>query len=158
MEKAVIYARYSPGSKQTEQSIEGQVRDIESYCKANNYNIIGRYYDRKLTGRNDKRLEFKRLLKDSQKQLFKYVVVWQFDRFARNRYESAVHKNTLKKNGVKVLSAKEHIADDPSGILMETMLEGMAEYYSAELSQKIKRGMYEGFQKGHNAGGARCWI
>jgi len=157
MEKVVIYARYSPGSRQTEQSIEGQVRDIEAFCKSKDYTIIGRYYDKAITGKTDKRPEFQRMLKDSSKQLFKYVVVWQLDRFARNKYESAVHKNTLKKNGVRVLSAKENITDDPAGIMLETMLEGMAEYFSAENRVKVLRGMNESFLKGYALGGTKCY-
>ena len=151
MEKAVIYARYS-SDKQTEQSIEGQVRECEVFAKAKGYSIIGKYIDRALTGKVDKRPDFQRMMKDSGKRLFDYVIVYQLDRFARNRYDSAHYKHLLKKNGVKVLSAKENIADDPSGILMETVLEGMAEYYSAELAQKVRRGMFEGFLKGHTSG------
>ena len=60
------------------------------------------------------------------------MTVWKLDRFARNRYDSAHYKTLLKKNGVKVISAKETIANGSEGILLESVLEGMAEYYSAE--------------------------
>ncbi len=93
------------------------------------------------------------MIKDSSKHLFDAVLVWKTDRFARNRYDSAIYKNALKKNGVKVLYAKENIPDGPEGIILESMLEGMAEYYSAELSQKIKRGMRESAHKCHVTGG-----
>ena len=156
MEKAVIYARYS-SDKQTEQSIEGQVRECENFAKSKGISIIGKYFDRAMSGKADKRPDFQRMVKDSNKKLFDYILVYQLDRFARNRYDSAHYKMLLKKNGVKVLSAKENIADDPSGILMETVLEGMAEYYSAELAQKVKRGHYESFLKGNNQGGGRCF-
>lgn len=155
MEKAVIYARYS-SDKQTEQSIDGQIRECQKFAESKGYSIIGEYIDRALTGKVDKRPDFQRMVKDSAKGLFDYVIVYQLDRFARNRYDSAHYKHILKKNGVKVLSAKENITDDPSGILMETMLEGMAEYYSAELAQKVKRGQYEGFLKGHSSG-SNCY-
>ncbi|MDR0855913.1 MAG: recombinase family protein [Clostridiales bacterium] len=81
------------------------------------------------------------------------VLVYQLDRFARNRYDSANYKAKLKKNGVRVLSAKENITDDASGILVEGMLESMAEYYSAELSQKVRRGINESLLKGNFIGG-----
>lgn len=81
------------------------------------------------------------MIEDSKRKGFQYVLVYQLDRFARNRYDSATYKAKLKKNGVRVLSAKENIADDASGILIEGVLESMAEYYSAELSQKVKRGI-----------------
>lgn len=136
----VIYARFS-SHNQTEQSIEGQIKVCKEYAKRNNYNIIGTYIDRALTGTSDKRPDFQRMIADSNKKQFEGVLVYQLDRFSRNRYDSATYKNKLRKNGVRVFSAKENISDDASGLLMESVLEGMAEYYSAELSQKVKRGM-----------------
>lgn len=136
----VIYARYS-SHNQTEQSIEGQIATCREYAKRNNYTIVGEYIDRALSGTNDNRPEFKRMIEDSNKKYFNGVLVYQLDRFARNRYDSATYKNKLKKNNVKVFSAKENISDDASGVLMESLLEGMAEYYSVELSQKVTRGM-----------------
>lgn len=81
------------------------------------------------------------MIADSDKHTFDGILVYQLDRFARNRYDSAIYKAKLKKNGVRVLSAKENITDDASGILIEGVLESMAEYYSVELAQKIHRGM-----------------
>lgn len=136
----VIYARFSSHS-QTEQSIEGQLKVCYEYAKNNGYTVIGEYIDRAQSGTTDNRLEFQRMISDSDKHTFEGVLVYQLDRFARNRYDSAINKSKLKKNGVRVISAKENISDDPSGILVEGVLESMAEYYSAELSQKIHRGM-----------------
>lgn len=152
METAVIYARYSC-SNQTEQSIEGQIRVCEDFAQRKNIVIVGSYIDRATTGTNDKRPEFQKMIKDSAKNNWNYVIVYQLDRFARNRYDSAIYKTKLKANNVKVLSAQENISDDASGILMESVLEGMAEYYSKELSQKTKRGMFENRQKGLFQGG-----
>lgn len=134
--KVVIYARFSSHS-QTEQSIEGQLKVCYDYAKSNNYTVIGEYIDRAQSGKFDNRLEFQKMISDSDKHNFGGVLVYQLDRFARNRYDSAIYKAKLKKNGVRVLSAKENITDDASGILVEGVLESMAEYYSAELSQKI---------------------
>lgn len=103
--------------------------------------MVAEYIDRATTGTNDDREQFQKMIEDSNKKCFEFVLVYQLDRFARNRYDSATYKNKLKKNGVRVISAKENISDDASGILMESVLEGMAEYYSVELSQKVKRGM-----------------
>ena len=138
--RVVIYARYSSHS-QTEQSIEGQLQVCYEYVKNNGYTVIGEYIDRAQSGTTDNRAEFQRMIVDSNKHTFDGVLVYQLDRFARNRYDSAVNKSILKKNGVRVLSARENITDDASGILVEGVLESMAEYYSAELSQKIRRGM-----------------
>ncbi len=143
---AVIYARFSSHS-QREQSIEGQLKTCYKFAADNGYTVIGEYIDRAQSGTNDNRAEFQRMIADSDKHIFNAVLVYQLDRFAQNRYDSAINKAKLKKNGVRVISARENIADDASGILVEGILESMAEYYSAELSQKIHRGMSLNAQK-----------
>lgn len=138
--KAVIYARYS-SDNQREESIEGQIRDCMSYAEYNDIQIVGNYIDRALSAKTDNRPNFQKMIKDSAKQMFDAIIVWKLDRFARNRYDSAYYKNILKKNGVRVISAKETISQGAEGILLESLLEGMAEFYSAELAEKVNRGM-----------------
>lgn len=75
--------------------------------------------------------------KDSERKLFDIVLVWKLDRFARNRYDSARYKTQLKKNSVKLMSATEAISDGLEGIILESVLEGCAEYYSADLAEKL---------------------
>ena len=140
MKNAVIYARFSSHA-QNEQSIEGQLAECYNFAQRNDLRITHEYIDRALTGATDKRPEFLQMIEDSKRKGFQYILVYQLDRFARNRYDSATYKAKLKRNGVRVLSAKENITDDASGILIEGVLESMAEYYSAELSQKVKRGI-----------------
>ena len=154
--RAVIYARFSSHT-QTEQSIEGQLRECYDYAKRHDLLIVGEYIDRALTGTTDKRPNFLQMIDDSKKKTFDYVLVYQLDRFARNRYDSANYKAKLKKNGVRVLSAKENITEDASGILIEGVLESMAEYYSAELSQKVRRGIRESLSKGYFIGGYKLF-
>ena len=151
--KAVIYARYS-SDNQREESIEGQLRECKEYAEKNGITVLSSYIDRALSAKTDNRPEFQRMIKDSAKRLFDIVIVWKLDRFARNRYDSAHYKAILRKNGVKVVSAKEAIAEDSTGILLESLLEGYAEFYSAELSEKILRGMKENALKCKYNGGA----
>lgn len=152
MKTAVIYARYSSDS-QTEQSIDGQLRVCTEYAKSHDILILDTYIDRAMTGTNDNRPDFQRMIKESNRKQWNYVIVYKFDRFSRNKYETAMHKKTLKDNGVKVVSATEFVPDTPEGIIFESMLEGYAEYYSAELSQKIRRGNNESRRKGNLTGG-----
>lgn len=135
----VIYARYSSHG-QNEQSIEGQLKECREYASRNGYTIIAEYIDRAKTGTKDDREQFLKMIEDSKKKNFSGVLVYQLDRFARNKYDSAIYKKQLKDVGIRVLSAKENISNDPAGMMLETVLEGMAEYYSMELSQKIVRG------------------
>ena len=152
--KAVIYARYSSDS-QREESIEGQIRECTAFAEKNGITVLRHYIDRAFSAKTDNRPEFQNMIKDSGKKLFDTVIVWKLDRFARNRYDSARHKTTLKKNGVKVVSATEAIADGSVGIMMETILEGMAEYYSVDLSEKVVRGMTDNALKCMFNGGTK---
>ncbi len=149
---AVIYARYS-SDNQREESIEGQLRECTAFAEKNGITILRHYIDRAFSAKTDNRPEFQNMIKDSSKKLFDMIIVWKLDRFARNRYDSARYKATLKKNGVKVVSATESISDGAEGILLESMLEGMAEYYSADLSEKVVRGMTENALKCKYNGG-----
>lgn len=149
---AVIYARYS-SDRQTEQSIEGQLHDCYEFAKKRNFTVIKEYIDRAMSGRYDDRPDFQQMIKDAAKHQFQYIIVWKLDRFARNRYDSAIYKHKLKQHGVKVLSAMEGISEEPEGVILEAILEANAEYYSANLAQNVRRGMRESAQKGNSTGG-----
>ena len=124
---AVIYARYS-SDNQREESIEGQIRECTAYAEKNGITIVKHYIDRAISAKTDNRPQFQQMIKDSDKKLFDIVLVWKLDRFARNRYDSARYKTRLKKNGVKLMSATEIISEGPEGIILESVLEGYAEY------------------------------
>ena len=145
--KTIIYARYSSDS-QREESIEGQLRECKAFAEKQGITVLTSYIDRALSAKTDNRPEFQRMVKDSGKKLFDVVIVWKLDRFARNRYDSAHYKALLRKNGVKVVSATEPISQDSTGILLESLLEGYAEFYSAELAEKVKRGIMENALRG----------
>ena len=139
---AVIYARYSSHA-QNDASIEQQITACRQYADSHGFTVVGEYHDRALSGTSDKRPEFLRMIRDSARKKWERVIVYKLDRFARNRYDSATYKARLKKNGVFVVSAMEPIPEGPEGILLESILEGSAEYYSANLSQNVLRGMYD---------------
>ena len=147
--RLVAYYRYSGGSQQTEQSIEGQRRDCEAYARQHGLTIVHEYIDRHISGRGvESRLAFQQMIADSSKHLFDLVICWKTDRFARNRYDSAVYKKKLRDNGVRILYAAESSVEGPEGIILEGLMESLAEYYSAELAQKMRRGMRESALKG----------
>ncbi len=159
MKYAVIYARYSC-ERQTEQSIEGQLRICNEFAEKNDLRIVDTYIDRAMTGTNDHRPEFQRMLSDSDKpQIWDIVLVYALDRFGRNSIEVAVNKQRLKKNNKILISATQRTSmnidgsQNLDGIILENVMIGLAEYYSAELSQKIRRGMNESRQKGNYTGG-----
>jgi DNA invertase Pin-like site-specific DNA recombinase len=138
----VIYARYS-SDNQREESIEGQLRECAAFARKNDIHVIGNYIDRAFSAKTDNRPEFQRMIRESARKAYDVVIVWKLDRFSRNRYDSAKYKAALKKNNVRVVSATEAISDGAEGIILESVLEGMAEYYSADLAEKVTRGHTE---------------
>lgn len=140
--KAVIYARYS-SHNQREESIEGQLRICHDYAIREGIQIVGEYIDRAQSATTDKRVDFQRMIKDAKKECFSLVLVYNLDRFARNRYDSAKYKAILKKHGVTLKSVTQAIPDGPDGIILESVMEGLNEYYSANLARNVKRGLTE---------------
>lgn len=149
---AVVYARYS-SHRQGEQSIEGQLAEAHKYANEHDLKIIHEYIDRAMTGRNDNREAFQQMLKDTSKKQFDTIILWKIDRFGRNREEIAFNKYRCKKNGVKVVYVAESIPDSPEGVILESVLEGMAEYYSLQLSQNVQRGQRASAEKCQSFGG-----
>ena len=149
---AVIYARFSSHS-QREQSIEGQLHDCYEYARRNELNIVGEYIDRAISGMTDDRPDFQRMIADAPKKQFQRIIVWKLDRFARNRYDSAIYKHKLKQHGVRVVSAMENVGEGDESILLEALMEASAEYYSLDLKKKIRRGQRETIAKGRWCGG-----
>ena len=148
-----IYARYSNGPNQTDQSIEGQVADCRAYAERNGIQIVEIYADRHISGKSIVgRNEFQRMLHDAEQHRFECVIVWKIDRFGRDRQDIAISKMKLKKAGVRLMYAEEAVPEGPEGIILESVLEGLAEYYSADLRQKILRGMRETAKKGQYCG------
>ena len=149
---AVIYARYS-SDKQTENSIDGQLRICREYCESKGLKVVGEYIDRAMSGTDDNRPDFQKMIRDAEKQKFAFVIVYRFDRFMRNRYDSAIYKKKLEQVGVRVLSTAEQIGDGDEGIILESIYEAMDEAYSRRLSRIVKRGMRETAEKGLWTGG-----
>lgn len=154
MISAAVYARYSKGSHQSEQSIEGQLAAAEKYAAAHDMKIVAAYCDRFISGRSDDRAEFQRMLRDSSRKCWSVLITWKTDRIGRNREELAINKSKLKHNGVKICTVAEAIPDTPEGIILESVLEGFAEYFSAQLSANVRRGMIESAKKGQVVGPA----
>ena len=152
--KAVIYARYSSHA-QREESIEGQLRVCYEYAAREGISVIEEYIDRAISGTTDDRPAFRRMISDSASRNFDIVLVYAVDRFARDRYAAATYRHELKKHGVKIVSVTQPLSDGPESILLEAMLEGLAEYYSANLARGVKRGMRENALKCLSVGGPR---
>ena len=154
MKKAGVYARVSSEEQTHGYSLDAQIEAIRDYCAGKGYEVSGEYVDAGYTGRNDKRPQFRKLLVDAQDGLFEAVIVHKFDRFARNRAQSVIHKALLRDIGIPVLSVSEPTdPDNPSSIITEGILEVVAEWYSANLGQEVRKGRTKGAKLGKYMGG-----
>ena len=139
---AVAYCRFS-SDNQREESIDAQLRAIREYAKHNNIEITKVYKDEAKSATTDDRPQFLKMISDSKLGEFDAIIVHKLDRFSRNRYDSAVYKKKLKDNGVTLISVLEHLDGSPESIILESLLEGMAEYYSKNLAREVMKGMKE---------------
>ena len=152
--RAAVYCRYS-SDNQTYSSIEAQLFAIEQYCKNNNIIIVEKYIDAAKSATTDQRPAFQRMISDSAKKLFDVVVVHKLDRFSRNRYDSAIYQRELRRNGVTLRSVLENFDDSPESIILQSLLEGMSEYYSVNLGREVMKGQRQTALKcKHNGGSA----
>lgn len=138
MKTAVLYARYS-SHNQREVSIEDQLRVCTEYCAREGIDVLGVYHDSAMTGTNDRRPDFQRMIANAPES--DYIVVYMMERFSRDKYDAPIYKQQLERKGVRVLSALEFIPDTPEGVMIEKMIEGQAAYYSLKLSRDVLRGM-----------------
>ena len=153
MKKACIYARFSSDNQRNE-SIDAQIRAIRDYCSSHDLVVTKTYIDQALSGTStDDRVQFLQMIDDSKNGLFDYVLVHKLDRFARNRYDQAIFERKLNDNNVKIISVLEQFNDSPESVILKSVLSGMNEYYSLNLSREVKKGMYENFHNGQHAGG-----
>ena len=150
--KAAIYARYS-SDNQRDESIDAQVRAINEYANKSEITVVSIYIDEARSATSDNRPNFLKMMKDSEMRLFDLVLVHKLDRFSRNRYDSAFYKNLLKTNGVRVVSVLEQLDDSPESIILESVLEGMSEYFSKNLSREVMKGMKETALQCRHTGG-----
>lgn len=150
--RAVIYARFS-SNNQREESIDAQIRECTKYAENNGYVIVNSYCDSAKSGTSAEREQFQKMVTDSEEQDFSYVIVHKLDRFSRDKYDSVHYKKRLRNNNVRVVSCLEHLSDDPESIILESVLEGMSQYYSANLSREVMKGLKENAYKCKHTGG-----
>jgi len=150
--RAALYARFS-SDNQREESIEAQLRAMREFCARNGVAIVEEFCDRARSATTDDRPEFLNMISTSKEGHFDIVLVHKLDRFSRNRYDSAYYKRELRKNNVTLMSVLENLDDSPESIILESVLEGMSEYYSKNLGREVMKGMKESARQCRYTGG-----
>ena len=151
---AALYARFSSDNQRNE-SIDAQVRAIKEFAKANGIIIVEQYIDRAKSATTDDRPEFQRMIQESGKGKFQLLVVHKLDRFARNRNDSIAYRMKLQRNKVALLSVLEPFDEDrPETILLQSVIEGMNEFYSRNLAREVRKGLKENALHCKHTGGS----
>ncbi|HEX2905831.1 MAG TPA: recombinase family protein [Phototrophicaceae bacterium] len=149
------YIRYSHEEQADGYSYDAQKRIIENFICTQNGRLVETYFDEAETGRTiNNRNDFLRMRQDALKKRFDALVVAKFDRLSRSRMDAIAVKSLLRRDlGVKVFSATEPSEHDGAmGTLIEGLLECVAEWYSLNLSQELKKGKRERALQGlHNS-------
>ena len=156
MSRAVVYARFS-SDNQRDESIDAQLRAINEYADKNNIKIVNQFIDRAKSATSDKRPEFQNMIKfcEADTTGISMVIVHKLDRFSRDKYDSAMYKQKLKVKGIRVVSVLENLDNSPESLILESVIEGMAQYYSANLAREVAKGQREnGLRAMHNGGDA----
>lgn len=152
MVRVAFYGRFS-SNNQREESIDAQYRACKQFVEARGDTIVVKYMDKAKSGTSDKRPEFLRMMKDAEAGKFDCIVVHKLDRFSRNKYDSAMYKRKLKQCGVRLISVTEHLDDSPEAVILESVIEGMAEYYSKNLARETMKGLKENAYRTQHTGG-----
>ena len=140
-----------------DESIDAQIRAIEEYADKNDIKIVNKFIDRAKSATSDKRPAFQEMIKycEADNTGISMVIVHKLDRFSRDKYDSAMYKQKLKVKGIRVVSVLENLDNSPESLIFESVIEGMAQYYSANLAREVAKGQKENALKAlHNGGDA----
>lgn len=156
IKRVVAYARFS-SNNQRDESIDAQLRAIQNYCADNEIKLVAIYTDEAQSATTDNRDDFRTMIDNilKGKHDIDGVLVHKFNRFARNKYDSALYKKRLRDIDIKVISVTQPIDDSPEGRILESLIEAMDEYYSENLALEVKKGMLENALKGKHTGGGK---
>ena len=145
-EDGVIYARYSSHS-QKDASIEQQIKECLAYAKSQGIRIVATYSDRAITGKTDRRADFQRMMRDAEKGKFRYVIAWKSNRMGRNMLQAMMNEAKLNDLGIRVLYTEEDFDDTAAGRFALRSMMNVNQFYSENMAEDIKRGLYDNASK-----------
>lgn len=143
---AVIYARYSSHA-QRDVSIEQQVQKCQEYAQRQGLTIVDTYSDAAISGKTDNRPAFQRMMKDSKKHQFQYVIAWKSNRMGRNMMEAMINNAELMKEGISCLYVEEDFDDTAAGRFALRNMMNVNQFYSENMAEDIRRGLMDNAEK-----------
>ena len=147
---AAAYLRVSSTGQDVENSIDAQLERIRRWAEDHGYVIVKVFTDKARTGRFADRPDFQEMIEigEGEDCPFAVVLVWRFSRFFRDRIESGLYKNRLRKRNIRVISINEPIDDSPAGQLQEGVIELFDQHSSNVISEDVQRGTHRLAERG----------
>lgn len=140
MQTAVSYSRYST-DMQHETSIEAQQDAIRRWADAHGVTVLRAYADRGISGTTDERPQFQAMIADCRREPVSFVLVHKYDRFSRNRYDAAIYGRMIQQTGARLVAVAQDFGTSPEAVIMESLMQAWAEYYSKNLSAETRKGL-----------------
>ncbi len=153
--QAVIYARYS-SDKQTEDSIEAQVRACREYAARHGVSVLRVYSDEAISGKGAKtasRAQYQKMLRDADKGMFGVILIHKYDRIARNLGEHVSLEKRLSDKGISLIAVAQDFGNTKEAKIMRALMWSLSEYYIDNLAEETKKGLKETALKGLHTGG-----
>lgn len=144
---AIAYYRYS-SSAQNEASIDQQREQAHRYAAEYGFTIVKEYYDKAMSGADDNRPNFRLMLSEVNKLKPAILILWKTDRLSRDKITVSIAKDKIRRAGCSIRLVAEAIPEGSAGVMYESVIEGMNEFYLYNLSENVKRGLHYNAENG----------
>ena len=144
MKRVAIYVRISTA----DQNSALQKDELPEYCQFRKWQIVETYSD-VMTGSKDRRPALDRLMADAKRGKFDAVVVWRFDRFARNTRFLLEALELFNSLGIDFVSLRESVdTSTPTGKMVFTVLGAVAELERSTIRERVISGQKAAMRRG----------
>ena len=148
MIQAAIYARYS-SDRQSDGSIEDQVRLCDERASRDGYQLVETYADRAVSGASMLRSGLQALMADALAGRFTILITEALDRLSRDQADVAAIYKRLTFAGVHILTLSEGWIEE-----LHVGLKGtMNQLFLKDLAAKTRRGLRGRVEAGFSGGG-----
>ena len=143
-----IYARVF--RQDVDLSVDAQLNVLKDYSRENDYVVVREYVDEDERRHIVNTPQFGMMIDKAglPEAAFHKVLGWKLSRFTRRPEHDVALRSMLRRRSVRVVSIAEHVNNTPSRELIETVVEGMDEFRSFELSLDVTWGMREAALRG----------
>jgi site-specific DNA recombinase len=151
-EEAFGYGRVSTlDQAEKDLSLPAQMKAIRRYAQDHGLVLVGEFVERGISGTDDNRPEFRRMLQEIFQPSSKVgtIIVTHGSRFMRNATKARIHKEALRKRGIRVVAIQQEVSDDPNGRFAEGVFELIDQLESETNGVRTRAGMAENARQGY---------